>query len=383
MSAETEIKETENGTRSDARQRAVLTEVGISSGDAPETAPLPSGAGEPPVTPPTVVHAVSGPEEHGEGPTTLYPIGVLGAEAAAEAGETPKPERRVGMVGYTSSRDEAPYDDPAWELWGMNNLHLSAGFPTDKYARWYNLHDLSKLDLPADKGGDPAHLAWLREEHPFPIFLMDPMEGVLETPDGEPMPSLAERTGYPAAVTFPKLQILSQFPRYFTNTVSWQIAHLMWEAMRDQSKLLMEIGLYGIDMAVGTEYSAQRPSVEYFLGLIQGAGVIVHLPETSDLLKAAELYGGEDQNSGMRAKVALRLKELREQGANIEQQLLQGQEMLAQVRGAIDSFSYMQGVWLPNPEGARDGQKAAAGSIGSVGQLLAELDVRDRAPKKE
>lgn len=359
-SADTDTKTAENGTRAGART---------------ETTETPSTS---------VVSTVTVPEVVTGGPPLLS-MGETGSSTASAAA---LPQRKIGMVGYTTSREEAPYDDPEWELWGMNNLHLA--LPEEKFARWYNLHvgspaSIAKLALPKEKGGDPEHLAWLQQEHSFPIYLMDPLEGVLETPDGNPVPSIAERTGFPSARTFPKIQILGQFIPYFTNTVAWQIAHAMFEGMSDNSRALTDIGLYGIDMATGTEYSKERPSVEYYLGLIHGCGLELHLPAASDLLKSAELYGGDDSLAGPRAKIQTRLRELNEQKANLEQQLGQGQQMLAQVQGAIDSFAYIGGVWFPNaaagPDG-RDKQAPAPGSGGAVGQLLADLDARERAPKE-
>lgn len=292
-----------------------------------------------------------------------------------------RPHRKIGIVGYTTSREEAPYADASWEFWGMNNLHKHAGVKenVERYSRWYNLHDHAEIE-----SADPEHYAWLKESHPFPIYMMDPQEGVDRLGDGAPMPSLAERTGFPSVVPFPRLAILSQFMRYFTNTVAWQIAHSIYEALFDEGYIYSDLALYGIDMATGTEYAAQRPSVEYFLGLAQGLGVELHIPPSSDLLKAAELYGGEDENFGMRAKVATRLRELHEQKAHIETQLEQGQMMHASVCGAIDSFAYIQGVWLPPTKGeaARDKVIVPAGSLTPVAQMIAEGEKRDRETKK-
>ena len=49
--------------------------------------------------------------------------------------------------------------------------------------------------------------------------------------------------------------------------------------------------MYGVDMAQDTllaaEYSEQRPSCEYFIGLAEGAGIRVDIPGGSDLLGGA------------------------------------------------------------------------------------------------
>jgi hypothetical protein len=72
-----------------------------------------------------------------------------------------------------------------------------------------------------------------------------------------------------------------------------------------------EIHLYGVDMANGSEYQDQRPSCEYFIGLARGAGIIVAIPSTSDLLKTPILYGYEEEKQSiMKFKYQTRLKEL-------------------------------------------------------------------------
>lgn len=299
-----------------------------------------------------------------------------------------RPSRKVAIIGYTSSRGEAPYDDPSWEKWGMNNLHKQADIAAKlgTFSRWYNLHDLAELFKPEDQGGDAAHLGWLQQPHPFDVWAMDPLEGITHDIDGTEIKSYAERAGMPSLVAFPKAMLLQQFDPYFTNTVSWELAHLIYEAMLDQSYILSDVALYGIDMAIGSEYAAQRPSVEYFLGLLRGLGVELHIPESSDLLKCSEVYGGVDQHSGMRAKIEVRLRELTEQKAHVEQQMQQAQAIHASVCGAIDSFEYMRSVWLPPKAsaGARDALVLPAGGVNSaVGQMLAEGEQRDRHSSKE
>ena len=51
------------------------------------------------------------------------------------------------------------------------------------------------------------------------------------------------------------------------------------------------IELYGVDMSVDTEYSVQRPSVEYWLGIAKGKGIKTYVPTGSTLLKSFGRYG--------------------------------------------------------------------------------------------
>jgi len=41
-----------------------------------------------------------------------------------EMGEgTPPPLKKVAIVGFSAHKTEAPYNDPTFEIWGLNDLH--------------------------------------------------------------------------------------------------------------------------------------------------------------------------------------------------------------------------------------------------------------------
>ena len=51
------------------------------------------------------------------------------------------------------------------------------------------------------------------------------------------------------------------------------------------------IHLYGVDMAVGSEYEKQRPSCEFWMGVAKELGIKLYIPDQSDLLKCLCVYG--------------------------------------------------------------------------------------------
>jgi len=231
--------------------------------------------------------------------------------------------KRIAIVGFTASRSDAPVGKPGWDLWGMNSLHRLVD--ASRYSRWYNLHDRKTID------SDPEHLAWLQTTT-VPVYVWDP----------DP--------SWPTAVRFPKEEVVERFGRYFTNSVAWMIAHAIMEQP-------VEIGVYGVDMAQDTEYAAQRPSCEYFLGMALGMGIEVTIPETSDLLKSVSMYGVEG-GGAFRAKLEQRMSELQERFATTDQQRAACEAQLHQLRGAIETTQYYLGVWT-QPSISRDGQSTA------------------------
>ena len=226
---------------------------------------------------------------------------------------------RVQIVGFAPSWIETPWDDADTERWGLNVLHKVAG---DKpFTRWYQLHDIS-----THHKDDVEHLEWLRAQK-MPIIMWE---------------DHIERYEIPSAVPYPKDEILEYFGGYFTNSISWMIAHAILQGYA-------QIGVYGVDMATDSEYGSQRPSCEYFLGWAKGAGIDIQLPKTSDLLATPWLYGVEE-GGAFRLKMESRLKELQARQAEITQQVNTGQVALQQIAGAIENNQYYLRAWsMPTP----------------------------------
>jgi len=249
------------------------------------------------------------------------------------------PRNKVALIGFTSSLKDAPWGDPDWELWPVNNLHLHIGDEWKKATAWFNLHRWDEIE------DDAEHVKWIEAGH-MPVYLFP--QTIRK----------AEKAGhtFPTAVPFPADDLRDAFSAlagadYFTNSISWIIAlaivHI--QALGDGG----EIGLYGIDMATGGEYAAQRPSCEYWLGVAEGAGIKVTIADTADLLKAHALYGFDD-GSAFALKVRDRNKGLEERLAQAQaeaeamhQAINENAALQNQILGALETGRYFEGVWLP------------------------------------
>lgn len=276
--------------------------------------------------------------------------------------QLPTPVRKkVAIVGFTKSKELAPWDDPTFEKWICNNLHL---FVPDKWQRIYDLHDDKTIHA------DPRHLAFLQANTTKPVVVWDP------------------RPEWPASVAFPKRECIDAFGRYFTNSISWMIAHAIMENAE-------EIHVYGVDMAQSSEYGAQRPSCEYFLGLAVGMGIKVYVPPTSDLLKVTTMYGIED-DSAFYTKAAEREGELQARMHELQAQLSQGQLQMASFQGALETTRYFKNVWT---NARTNGDPKARGEVevlegspvyqaiveaeASQGTMIAEVQSAESVPNEE
>jgi hypothetical protein len=171
-----------------------------------------------------------------------------------------RPRKKVAIVGFAeSSRHLAPYDNPEWEVWAMNQLYRHIPRAT----RWWEMH--RREDFLADQVPGTDYLAWL-QRCPVPIYMVDKFADI------------------PNSVRFPIEQMVEKFGDYFYSTVSYMLALAIAEGFE-------EIGIWGIDLSHDSEYEYQKPSAEYLLGVARGMGINITISESSALLKGTYRYG--------------------------------------------------------------------------------------------
>jgi len=176
-------------------------------------------------------------------------------------------ERNIAIIGTApSSLGLAPWNNNDWEMWpctgvfkGVDILNIS------NLGAWFEIHD--PLTIKEQFGNVDFHASLTK-----PVFMQEKREDV------------------PFSERYPIEDILAMFPRkYFTNSISYMIAYAIYLARQGEN--IKRIGIWGVDMCVDSEYSHQRPSCEYFIGIAEGMGIEVVIPGESDLLKCALLYG--------------------------------------------------------------------------------------------
>lgn len=174
--------------------------------------------------------------------------------------ESSPKRKKVAIVGFaSSSRDLAPWADPSYELWGMNQAYEHFQRRPD---RWFEIHT---PDAQADVAV-PTYHADL-QKMPCPVYMID------VTPE------------VPQSVRYPRERV-TVGRAYFTSTAAFMVALAIHEGFE-------EIALFGIDCTIGGEYAYQKPCLEWWLGQAEGRGIRVVIPKTSALLKSAYVYGYE------------------------------------------------------------------------------------------
>ena len=226
-----------------------------------------------------------------------------------------KPQKKVAIVGFAPSWVEAPFDNPEFEIWGENTLYRRI----PRFTRWFDIHPLETFTK--EKKQTDNYLAELDALN-VPVYLQ------------KAHPMVKKSIAYPIEAIKKKLET-----DYFTNSISYMIALAIYERFE-------EIHVYGVDMAQDSEYSDQRPSCEFFLGIAKGMGIKVHVPVGANLLKTMFQYGYDDlKQDAFTEKEKQRITMMRKKRAEVEAQIKALNTAKAQYDGAIESSIHVVKQW--------------------------------------
>lgn len=98
----------------------------------------------------------------------------------------------------------------------------------------------------------------------------------------------------PASMRFPIEIITEKYREYHTTSISYMLA-LAYHSFLVTGKP-RHVALFGIHMEAREEYTEQRPCCEYWIGIMEGAGIDVEIAPGGALLVSSGLYGYENYN---------------------------------------------------------------------------------------
>lgn len=230
---------------------------------------------------------------------------------------------KLVLLGTADSMTQAPFGDPTWEIWACQP---AISYPACKRVdRIFELHDESYWR-------DPQIIVRMNAAN-VPIVMQ---HAVAELPKSEvlPLSDMAERfKGFTGA-------------RYFTSTIAYMIAYALYLNLRSPKPGLgyEEIALYGVHMAADEEYGNQRQAMEYWVGVANGLGVKVTVPDRSSICSARFLYGYDTEST--------MLTEMRKMSGEFQQGLSQAkakvdthvQEMY-EYSGAVKALAKLRRIY--------------------------------------
>ena len=229
---------------------------------------------------------------------------------------------KIAIVGFARPhRDEAPYDDPDWEIWGVND----AWSFMPRADRWFEIHSraVHEWELRRAKG----HVEFLANFE-GPVYMIDHYDHV------------------PSSVEFPLADVIEDLGRvYLTSSIAYMLAL----AIHEQPT---EIGLWGVDMASQTEYANQRPCCEWLIGVAQGRGIKVTLPDACALMKGNLYARGDLNDAGEKLthnQMQERLRDLAEREQYWTGRVSDAKRRLDVAEGAFAETRYQISQWVGHP----------------------------------
>lgn len=240
---------------------------------------------------------------------------------------TPK-RKKVAIVGFASNTLHlVPWFNPEFEIWGMNQGHLS--FPR-RADRWMEMH---QPESTADVR-DPQYIAFLENKV---IQLPGPPVSTYSL-GGIPIYMIQQYDEYPTSLRFPiedAIQYVGQ--DYFMSSISYMLVLAAMEGFE-------EVHIYGVNLAIGDEYFYEKPNAEYLIGLLRGRGIRVYVPQASALLKQFRRYGYHtDARPAQSLKVLLNAR-INEYKARLEKIQADGNVVLGAMRESEALIQIAEGM---------------------------------------
>ena len=216
----------------------------------------------------------------------------------ADAGLIERTREKIAIVGYaTSTRDMAPFDDPTYDVAGLNQIY--------RFLPREDVHMDIHINWDSENVEGTDHRGWLRDCG-IPVLMTQHYDDI------------------PTSVAYPVDAVIQIGTDYLTSSVAFYIAWAIHQGYK-------EIALYGIDLVVGPEYQFQKACAEFWLGIAHERGIIVHIPPNCALLKHTHRYGYQKEpNTGM-----IGLGELAGRAADLRKQRDQLLAKLYAIDGAI------------------------------------------------
>lgn len=184
--------------------------------------------------------------------------------------------RKVAIWGFGStSVRRVPFDSDEFIIYAINNGWNAARDSQDRLRAdvWWEMHQITPDDLGPDAGTpiqDTNDMRWINT-CPVPLYTT------------EPWPA------NPNAVVWDIEFFSYVFRPYFTCTFAMQMAQAIYDRYE-------EIHLFGVMLLAGTQREATVESscLNYWLGLAEGRGIKVVVPDEDGLLLAHPYYYGHE-----------------------------------------------------------------------------------------
>jgi hypothetical protein len=243
-------------------------------------------------------------------------------------------KERVVIVGFcATSREYTPWTDDRYEVFNLNRGYIFGKRAT----RWFDLHSPTIRHWAHRRPG--GHMTFL-QTFPGPVYLHE-VDPEIPTSVRYPFEDVTADLGvhlYRMDAQGERKDCLST--PYLDSSIAYELALAIHEGFK-------EIMVTGVDLNTQSEYVFQRSGVSYLMGVAQGRGIDVVLPDNCPLL-TGPLYGRGFLAEGGEHLSPQQL-ETRLEALNAEREHLTAE--LNQLRGAHGELvKYTIAQMIPGPD---------------------------------
>lgn len=160
-----------------------------------------------------------------------------------------KSKTNVTIMGSGNTLQECKWNEPDTTYWAISSTLISSFF---KHADLLFEFHSENYYL------QPNILSRLNDTH-LPVMMKHKVEQI------------------PLSIPFPVKDVVIR--PYFTSSVAYILAYAIY-------KKFEVINLFGIDLLLKDEYDTQRASCEYWIGVAEGKGIKVNIPQGSGLFNS-------------------------------------------------------------------------------------------------
>lgn len=191
---------------------------------------------------------------------------------------------KVAIVARGGTNVLAPFRNTEWEIWGL---------PWISYPRVDRL-----FEVHSERFYEDSPDSWAKDQ--------DWVErSEIKAPDAKVWCDESRMSVFKNSVLYPVDEVKSSLPKpYLENSICYMLALARYEHLNGNP--VEEIGLWGVHMFSGPEAQISQPCVMYHIGLLEGMGIKVTIPDGSPLFMSnytAGRYGVRGGKGSMRPKI--------------------------------------------------------------------------------
>ncbi len=212
--------------------------------------------------------------------------------------------RRICILGTApTSKNLAPFDRDDIEFWVLSQ---------DNPKRADLVFEIHSMDI-----ADNTELTAIKNLSKFncPKITMEKVKNI-------------ESDIYPLDKIQDMLKSYGASENYLMSSIGYMLALAIYRKVN-------EIHIYGVDMVASDEYAYQRSNCEWLIGIAQGLGIKVIIPEQSKLLKSRWRYGTKESIEEINENYPLTFNNLNKRKTDHEKKLELISSQMDKIEGTL------------------------------------------------